>query len=504
MNRFERLLLAGATALAFVACSAGATTAPPISSVNPFDPNYSKVQLAVGTANLYGTASGLNVVSTLRQPSGQSALGVDTPLLTGPFAYGVTAANAGANASDPYATLFNGGPSIAEAIAPTGTLQGTPQTVRAGTPFCDFTGAAPAGPAINPGITYTPCIGTIAPNASTFGQSGGVFAMGLAPFNHVASAGQSYSYAPYAQPFFETASIGAMAPAPLIPWGGPPGFDPRGDHMGTRDGVGVLSGADSFGDPYFLGVAEGITVFENVVPQAGPYTLTVQIAAIGNGGSIQQASVSATAQLASAAQILPALGAPALSLDGAGGGSFTLALPAGVTQGYVQIVDYGPNAGPLESAPSTTIATAANCQGGKGTAFAPVYYTIPIVPGTSSYALPDTDGPNNNATGGISNLTPTPSLCTAAQNTAVLGAPTPGDNFTVQAIGFDYPIYQAALSLTQATVPQTPAIAGPNGQSDITLSLPSEQSYESGSEVIAPAGARRHGTSRTHSARRLH
>ncbi|MBV9409438.1 MAG: hypothetical protein JO164_11490 [Candidatus Eremiobacteraeota bacterium] len=490
MNRIQRLALAGTTALALAACSAGGTTTPAITQVNPSNPNYSKLQLAVGTANIYGATTGLNVVSTLRQPNGASALGVDTPTLTGAFAYATTAAPAGANGNDPYATLYATGPSIAEATATSAIITGTPQTVHPGTPFCDYTGTLPTGSAINASATYTKCLSGIAPNASTFGQSGGVFAMGLAPYNHVASTGQSYSYAPYAQPFFDTqvpATLTGQA-APYIPWGGPPAFDPNNDHMGTRDGLGVL-GTDSFGDPYFLGVAEGITAFENVTPATGTYTLTVQIAAVGNNGAIQTSSVSASALLPAAGLVLPALTAPTITPDGAGGATFTMALPAGVSDGYVQIVDFGPSNGPIENPNGAKVA---NCQGGKGTSFAPVYYTIHVVPGTTTYTLPATNGPNTNTSGGTANLTPSPSLCTAAQNTTATGTATPADNFTVQAIGFDYPVYQAALSLTQATTTQTPAIGGPGGQSDVTISLPNEQQYQTGSQVIVTAAAGRH------------
>src|ERR1700737_2601757 len=144
-----------ATALA--ACTAGQTTAPSINSVNPLDPNYSKLQLAVGTANLFGSGiPGLNIVSTLRQPNGTSAVGVNTPIITGPFAFSIGPVPGGTFGADTYMTLVNGGPSLQETTGSPVSIRGTPQSVVPGTPFCDGVGAVPAG--------FTSCLAGIAPN----------------------------------------------------------------------------------------------------------------------------------------------------------------------------------------------------------------------------------------------------------------------------------------------------------------------------------------------------
>ena len=467
-----RSSFAALSVLTLAACSAGATGGPAISAVNPVSPSYSSLQLAVGTANLYGSTLGLNVVSTFRQTSGASATGVNTPSITGPFAF--TASPASGGGPDPYSSVLNGGPSFTETIGSAAAITGTPQTVQAGTPNCDGTGNVPAG--------FVPCQGNIAPNTTTFGQSGGVFAMGLAPYNHQGSTGQSWSYQPYAQPFYSSGH------QPFIPWGGPPAFDPDGTGLGERDGVGSINpGLDGFGDPYFLGVGEGITVFDGVSPQPGAYTLSVAIATIGSGGAVSTSTIGKSATLGSLA-LLPAITTPALTPNAAGdgGAAFSATLPPGVTEAYVQIVDYGPNGGPNEASPSTN---PPNCQGPRGTSFAPVYYTIHIT-ASGSYNLPPAIGPNTATTGGVSNIVPSPSLCTAAQNTAINGGTaTPADDFVVQMLGFDYPIYQAALGLTQKTTPQNPAIVGANGQADITIAVPMEQ--DAGGAPV-PVSYRRH------------
>jgi hypothetical protein len=96
-----------------------------------------------------------------------------------------------------------------------------------------------------------------------------------------------------------------------------------------------------------------------------------------------------------------------------------------------------------------------------------VYYTILVTkPGT--YTLADTIGPNTNVSGGISGITPSPSICTAAQNTAAAGGTaTPADSYTVQAIGADYPLYESLYPINKT---QAPTIVGASGQADITIS----------------------------------
>ena len=446
--------------IAVTGCGGGATGGPAITSVNPTSPSYSSLQFAVGTANIYGNAQiGLNVVATFRQTNGTSATGVNTPQIKGPFSFipGIVPQTGGG--PDPYSTVLNGGPSVTEVLGQNGII-GTPQTVAPGTPYCDGT---PPLPSNNPKVTLVPCPSGLSPNTTTFGQSGGVFAMGLAPYNHVAATGQSYSYQPYAQPFY-----GAQDPTStfqFIPWGGPPAFDPDGTKLGERDGAGSINGVDSFNDPYFLGVAEGIGVFDAVVPATGTYTLNVGVATVGNGGAVSTSTVTKTAQLGSLTP-LPTLTAPVLTFDGNGGASFTASLPPGVTEAYVQIVDYGPGGGPNDGA----VSKPANCQGARGTQFAPVYYTIHITSAASAtYTLPDTIGPNLATSGGPTNIQPSPSICTAGQNNAA------GDDVVVQMIGFDYPVYQAALGLTQSSTPQNPTITGASGQADITISQAVEQ-----------------------------
>jgi hypothetical protein len=415
-------------------CSGGGSNGlPKITTTNPVS---GTLQFAVGTANLYGTSIGLNVVSTFRQANGLSSVLVDTPTITGPF----TLPDAGVAGSgvDPYSTLPDG-PSVEE-VAAKGTITGSSQSIHPGTPACDSTTPCTVSSAAGGTVT-------VAPNTSTFGQSGGVFTNGISPGNYT-NQGVAASYVPYSEPLYDTASGNAF-----VPFGGPPAFDPNGTGLGLRDGL------QSIGTGV-LGVPLGISTFYGTNPAAGTYGLSLSIPT----GTSSYGTLTASAKLTNLVT-LGGITAPDLTLDSKGGGTFTIAaLPTGATEELVEIVDQGVVS---EDAPVT-------CQGALGATLdtlgggaGPVYYTILVTkPGT--YTLPDTIGPNTNTSGGVSGITPSPSICTAAQNTAAAGGTaTPADTYTIQAIGADYPLYE---SLYPNNKTDAPTIVGASGQADITIS----------------------------------
>ncbi|MBV9103278.1 MAG: hypothetical protein JO060_06780, partial [Candidatus Eremiobacteraeota bacterium] len=182
-----------------------------------------------------------------------------------------------------------------------------------------------------------------------------------------------------------------------------------------------------------------------------------------------------------------------LTQTSSGGATFSVTLPGDVREALVQITDFGPGAVPPRApgvpacSPSSSgcpPVLASNCQGPLGTQFAPVYYTMEVTH-SGAYALASNHGPNTNPHGGKSNLKPSPSLCTAAQNKAAGFANLP-DAFSVQLIGFDYAGFEMARSLEQANPPQAPPITGPGGQSDITISAPIIQNCVSQSSPPNP------------------
>ncbi|MGH7745356.1 MAG: hypothetical protein ACREQ5_11265 [Candidatus Dormibacteria bacterium] len=239
------------------------------------------LQLAVGTANIQGTA-GLNVLATFRQPNGKSVL-LDTPAVTGPFKLPAAAGTPDGNLS-----TIETGPGPTE--VGTSTMTGTAQT---------------------------------ATSPSTFGLSGEVAGLGIEPFNST-NGGTPYSYVPFTLPLYDT---NAKDPNAFVPWGGPPAFDYLGNGH-SPVGSAVPGGVS--------GVSEGLDVFV-LAPVAGPYTLTASVP--GNTGTVNK---TASATLATTA-LLPTVGAlPVPTADGNGGATFAVTLPAGVTQAFLQITDSGP------------------------------------------------------------------------------------------------------------------------------------------------------------------
>jgi hypothetical protein len=467
-ERLQRIkvLLSASTALALAACSGAAQLPPKTSSVNTVSPSYAKLQFAVGTANIFGVPNaGMNVVSTFRQTNGTSAVLVDTPAITGPFTLPAAVAAGGVDA---FATA-PAGPSDSE-VAVGGELTGTTQSLRTGSVPCDA----------------APCPTGYTPNTTTFGQSGGVFGMGLQPANST-NGGTPFTYTPYSEPLFDGESALVVAAETgndftFTPWGGPPAYDPDKHGSGVRDGINDLGNIN--------GVNEGLTTFEGVTMPAASstYTMTLTVpTGISSTGIASYGTVTATAT-ASGATVLPAITTPVLAEDGTGGGTFALAagsFPAGVTEVMIQVTDYGPGGSPGTNN--------ANCQGplSPGAGAGPVIYTV-VSKTAGAVSLPDAVGPNLDSGMGATKFLPGPTLCTAAENTAALGAATPGDAYSVQIIGFDYPAYEASPIFGG----ETPTIVGAAGQADITIGIPLLDSGYGGGVVTVLHSARKPATHR--------
>jgi hypothetical protein len=394
-------LLVSAVTLAGCGSSSGSNSPNPNTVANT---NSNVLQLAVGTANYAGTA-GLNVVATYRQSSGTLPGG------------------SGALVSSPTLTI-------------PGTLPGP-----AGTAVFSYDGTATIGTGAAPNevgknrMTSTAQAVTNG-NLTTFGQTGGVFGLGIEPFNYGYN-GTPVNNTPYPVPVYDAASAVVPPGDPnQLPaaWGGVPAFDLLGTgHAANGSGI-VPSGV--------VGISLGLDVFE-LTPTAGTYTLNVALP--GNNGTTSQ---TVSASLASTA-LLPAITAPTVELDGAGGGAFSYTLPAGVTEAYIEIVDLGTDS-------TSGGSQLSNCNG--ASAGSPIYYTI-LTRGSGTSELTDTAGPSG-----------APSLCTSAQNSAAQSpaAATDGDVVYAQVIGFDYPMYEASYPASKGNA--RPTIKGANGQADITIS----------------------------------
>jgi hypothetical protein len=298
VNVLHRPLLWAVTgALALSACTAGQTGPPPVTVVNPTSAG--KLQFAVGTANVAGTA-GLNVVATYRQANGSSAVLVNTPKLTGPFTLPAATTPSG---------FYGGG-------AGGLFVQGDPQATADTGPGADevanhYIGGTAQTQASNPNQGIS----------STLGSSGGVFGNGFFPGNYT-STGNPYSYNPYYQPFY--AGDATATGTAFLAAGGPPVFDPNKDGGGTQDGKFSVA---------ISGISLGLSVFAGVTPGAGQYNLQVTIPTAGFP------VVTAPAATLSSTALLPAAATPVVSLNDDGSGAVSYALPAGVVGAYVQLVD---------------------------------------------------------------------------------------------------------------------------------------------------------------------
>ncbi len=350
-----------------------------------------KVQFTVGTARIgQDGVVGVNFVATLRQPNGLTGVLASSPKITGPAGFVVPAGATGA-----YATAG------ADLDAGTNHVSSSPQV-----------------PLNNSGLVNT-----------TFGTFTGVYAYGLGPFNSDQSTvnGGYYPGQPqlYVREWILLVELQwhvdgrsrdpwrRCDPAAAVLFGGSDGVY----HGSARRAV-----LQRWNIPSELaGYSPGFTPVE-IPPVAGSYTMSVLVAA-------QNAAPFTYTQTATLTSTTPlgVVAAPTFVGDGAGGGSGTVVVPAGVTETMVYIVDA--NAG--------------------------LFYTIGPISGIGAqpYALPDHLG--RCVGGGCQNgAGASPSIAT-------------GDTYFVSAVGYDYPAFQAGPPGNRQ---QTPAITGASGQADITMS----------------------------------
>jgi hypothetical protein len=387
MNKIKALITCGAIAFALSGCGA--------SGGSPMTPSQANVsanvlQLAVGTANYAGTTS-LNIVTTYRQPSGAEHPGDSGTLLNSPtltLPAGLPAPAGAGAAYDSSSTVLTG-----------------PAAGELGTDSMTFTSQ-------NPGCT---------PATTTFGQSGGVYGFGIEPFNAIAQADCTppgspsdtslpFQVPPYPIPLYDAldAPTGNTDPNLLIPWGGPPAFKYAGSPDSIVGSADVPTGTS--------GVSMGIDVFETITPLAGgSYSLSVAVPA--NTGTVTQ-SKSFTLP---AVTVLPLATNPTFVPDGTGGGTLAFTMPAGATEAYVELIDFG--------APSSGAA--------------PVYYTIETT-SSGTLTLPDDIGPSGAA------------------------STSSGDQLVEQVLAFDYPAYESSYPNSSGN--PSPTILGASGSDDLSLS----------------------------------
>jgi len=399
-------------------CTSGNSAVEP--TVRGVSPLAGKLTFAVGTANytlpLSGVqTSGLNTVVAFRQADGLSDTLVNTPTITGPAGFLVPAT----------ATTANGD-------AGTGHISGDPQTPVAETS-----------------------------SNSTFGQTGGAFSYGFLPDNSTNNedTGSGAVTSPYGNPFYVEAVGGTSVISPIT---GLPLYYPYADNAVFEGGPptfnNVLTGTYPSG---FTGYTLGFDSFAGVATPAGTYNLSLAVPT----SSTTSSTVTATATLANTTT-LPVYAAPTIVEDGMGGGTITLAVPAGVTETVVEVADFGDNT-PGNSAchPSTSSGTPVYTIYNQSTeVFTPYNYTVvdhTVGPATATVTLPDGVGPVSGTGVG------SPTLC-------------PNDNYTITAVGGDYGIAEAAPGQpnTNGSI-ESPNLFtyGTGPQADITVSAQGGGTY---------------------------
>ena len=287
--------------------------------------------------------------------------------------------------------------------------------------------AAPAGSVDNGANTISgvaqPANGVGVP-PSTFGTGVGAFAYGFLASNSTTTGANNSTFYPSTNrsPYYG-AAIGQAA---------------RAFYFGPGNPM-VSNFKDGSFPNTFLGYPTGFTTF-GLTPTTGTYSLAVGLA----GASVTVPTMTATTSLTSLTP-LPNFAAPTYTSDGAGGGTVTLTVPAGVTETLVEVVD-------------TT---------------AGAYYSL-IVRGTGPQTA--TLAPNlGTISGGVAG----PSIAPPPAGSP----PGTGDGVRVIAVGFDYPALEAApigSSPAQAPVINNAGSActfsGTTstcpGQADITVSPP--------------------------------
>ncbi|HEX3468607.1 MAG TPA: hypothetical protein VHT05_11060 [Candidatus Elarobacter sp.] len=373
--------------IALPACTSNQAAVQP-----PFTPTTlttSKLQFQVGTAT-YGANVFLNTVVTFRQPNGLSALLDDTPNITLPFTNTAPASAGG--------VIYAGNDSGKNQI--TGTVQ------------------------TNNGATST--------DPRTFPQTVGAFSYGFLASNSVTTGANNSVFYP--------ATSGSIEGNRSPYYGGVAGVTQRAFYVGPgnpfvpnfKDGsLGFTTYDGTTGS--FPGYPSGFMTFA-LTPTTGTYTLSVGLP----NASTPVPTFTATTSLSSTAA-LPPMPAPVYTSDGAGGGTFAITVPPGVTETAIFAREISGTTGGVLS-----------------------YYTV-LTHGTG------------------------PQTVTLADNLGVISGgvagPTirPGNFVSAVAVGFDYPAMEAVP--VGSSVPQAPVINNSGnacafsgtsstcpGQADVTVS----------------------------------
>ena len=277
--------------LAASGCGGGANTQPAVTIVDPVAA--STLQFAVGIATISSgngsvVSRGLNVVETLRQANGLSAVLYDVPTITGPSAFSITTSTVN---KLPLGT--------ADAGSDVGTNRISQATLNIRNYVTFFAGPLASG--------YTQSI----PTAGAFGYGLCDCNANSGPVNGIAPL-----YVAYGLPIY---SGNGGTNLQQFFYGGPPAFP---------------SPSPEIAQAGFSGYSLGFTDFA-VAPVLGAYRIDVAVPpTFDTSVSTSAPTLSTTSQLTSLTG-LPAFAKPTFAADNQGGGTIGVNVPAGATETLV-------------------------------------------------------------------------------------------------------------------------------------------------------------------------
>ena len=397
MRALYRALGTAAGISILAACTGGQSGIEPPAKVDTGVQSTRVLQFRVGTATYRGVTY-FNTLATFRQPNGFSGTLYNTPTITGPAGFTVTA-------TGPIAVV-----PASNTDAGTNHLSGTPPT--------------------QPGTTAV---------VTTFNQTGGAFAYGIAPANSGTSGAPTYPNNTGVSNSFNSSCAFCSFVGPfsvLFNVYSQPLFLPSSRRLPFLLGPpAVPDFHDGTFPSGFLGYDSGFLAF-GVAPVAGTYNLHVVVPSATIG--VNTAVFDASATLTSIVGLGPTA-APVVTLPVNGAGATTGQVnvvvppgPPGVTNQLLYLVDVN---GCQPSATQTCF----------GTANTPTFYTAVIPAAGGTFTLSPTAGPKlPNGSGGP----PVQS----------------GDALFAYTVGSDYDILASAVPNNLGQTPALPA------QADVTIS----------------------------------
>jgi hypothetical protein len=392
------------------------------------------LQLAVGTATLVDTTGathvGLNVVETFRNAAGSSATTTNTPTLSGPpAAFGVNVLGAISALSGLTLTQME---NLAAQTTATGRLvnptSASPEYLFGGTIGAFGYGLAPDNLL---DVTAASELEAACPGPEFTGSQSLTYGFIASPYSPTGIPSYCNLSAPPSAAFPQFKFIGG----PPI-WPSPAGYGLPTGFPGWSSGFSVVVPCASTNTAGVRGAACGSVG----KPVAGTYQLAVQVPNGGNSTSYATKSASAVLPAASVANPLPAFAAaPTVVLNGDGTAQVDLTVPSdprvAETIVYLSIADCLGGNGPPAGDEPTHYYALITTQRGPQTLF------------LSNLGPPDAAG------------NPTHTFCDLADAQAQqnLDPSLRLDNirfpFTLVAVGFDYPAFEASYPANTQTLP---------------------------------------------------